>query len=223
VLTTLQLQVAFDRMPSARAAAVTGAVAPYADWLEVGTSLIKAEGMAAIRTVVAAAGSVPVLADVKTADDARTEVDLCHNAGARASTVLAIAPDATVAAAVDRTAEHGMELVVDLLGATGERCGDLLARFGDRQHVVWGGHVGKDAQAAGRLTTGLGALEHAPAGCRLALAGGLQLDDVPALRASGRGVRLIVGSAITTATRPEQVAADFRSAIDGPTTTRRQA
>jgi 3-hexulose-6-phosphate synthase len=209
----MQMQVALDRVPTSRAVDLVRAVAPYADWLEVGTSLIKADGMAAVRAVVSAADAVPVLADMKTADDASTEVDMCHAAGARATTVLAIAPDETVRAAVQRTAELEMELVVDLLGTPERRCADLMARYADHHHLVWAGHVGKDDQAAGRFAAGLALLEVPSRDARIALAGGLRLDDVPGLRRAHPGLRLIVGSAITKAERPEHAAAAFRSAI----------
>ncbi|HET6634619.1 MAG TPA: orotidine 5'-phosphate decarboxylase / HUMPS family protein, partial [Streptomyces sp.] len=91
----LQIQIALDRMPLGRAVDLTGRVAPCADWIEVGTSLVKEFGMSAVRAVVDAAGGVPVLADLKTADDAAYEFTLAFDAGASSATVLGIASDAT--------------------------------------------------------------------------------------------------------------------------------
>ena len=49
----MQLQIALDRMPLARATEITRAVAGEADWIEVGTSLIKQYGMEAVVQIVA--------------------------------------------------------------------------------------------------------------------------------------------------------------------------
>jgi len=205
-----QLQVALDRMPLARAVDLAGAVAEHADWIEVGTSLIKAHGMAAVVAVAAAAGPTPVLADTKTADDAVTEVDLCHAAGARAMSVLALAPDETVRACVARAGDLGMEVLVDLLATGPERLDALVARLPSASHVVWAAHVGKDQQERGHPHHALDRMATRAGGHRLAVAGGLSLADVAALARSSVNVRVVVGSAITRAADPATTAAAFR-------------
>ena len=137
----MQLQVALDRIPLPRAVRITRAVAAHADWIEVGTSLIKAHGMTAVAEVVAAAGETPVLADTKTADDAATEAEMCHAAGARATTVLAVASDATISAAAARASQLGMELMVDLLATTAERRANLIDRYRGQSQLIWAAHV----------------------------------------------------------------------------------
>src|SRR5665811_1826698 len=92
---------------------VHAAIAQHADWIEVGTSLIKAYGMDGVRAVVEAAAGVPVLADLKTADDARFEFTLAYDAGAASATVLGLAADATLDTAVRVVAEREREAVVD--------------------------------------------------------------------------------------------------------------
>ena len=67
----MELQIALDRMPAEDALRVTRAVAGMVDWIEVGTSLVKRDGVDLLRAVVEAADGTPVLADLKTADDAR--------------------------------------------------------------------------------------------------------------------------------------------------------
>ncbi|MFE7332853.1 orotidine 5'-phosphate decarboxylase / HUMPS family protein [Streptomyces sp. NPDC057565] len=100
----LQLQIALDRIPLERAVRIAAAVAPHTDWIEVGTSLIKQFGMESIHQVVAAAHGAPVLADLKTADDAVFEFTLAYEAGASSATVLGIADDATLDKAVQLAA-----------------------------------------------------------------------------------------------------------------------
>jgi 3-hexulose-6-phosphate synthase len=192
----IELQVALDRLPLERAVEIARDVAPYADWIEVGTSLIKAHGTTAIERIVAAAGDTPVLADAKIADDAAYEVALCLDAGARAVTVLAVAEDATVDAVVARA-----DTVIDLMATTPERRDALVARH----DAIFSVHVGKDAQRAGRSV--FDELGPWADGKRLAVAGGLQPHDV---RRLAPGTRAIVGAAITGAPDPVAAMKEFR-------------
>lgn len=206
----MQLQFALDRIPLARAISITGDIAPYADWIEVGTSLIKRYGMSAVEAVVAAAGTTPVLADTKTADDAVTEFAMCREAGAKAATVLAATGDATLDAAVEYAESNGMEVVLDLLAVPDARRDQLLLRV--PESVVFAPHVGKDAQAAG--FTAAHALGDWTGKRRIALAGGLTAADLPALAADHPDLRVIIGSAVTRADDPAAAAAELRALAD---------
>lgn len=193
----MDLQVALDRIPLDRAVSITAAVAPRADWVEVGTSLIKQFGQEGLRQVVAAAGSTPVLADLKTADDVRFEFETAFAAGARSVTVLGLAPQVSIDLAVQVTDEHDAELVVDLMGLSQDRIeelADLLPR-----HVRLAPHVSKDSQTGGQRAQDL--LGPWSRGRRLALAGGLTAEDLPPLAAEP-DLRAIVGSAVTKADDP---------------------
>jgi 3-hexulose-6-phosphate synthase len=192
----MELQVALDRMPSAAALDVVASVAPHVDWIEVGTSMIKRDGAAFIRAAVAAAGDTPVLADLKTADDARWELTMAYDAGARSATVLGLAPATTIDTAVAVAQQRGLELVVDLMGLdAGARAG-LAERL--PRDVVLAAHVSKDTQAAGASPLDqLGAWANHR---KVAVAGGLTAADIPSL--AGRDVRVIVGSAVTASPDP---------------------
>ncbi|QNS07816.1 orotidine 5'-phosphate decarboxylase / HUMPS family protein [Streptomyces xanthii] len=205
---SLQLQIALDRIELERAVEITAAVAPHTDWIEVGTSLIKRFGITAVREVAAAAGPVPVLADLKTPDDASYEFTLAYEAGAASATVLGCAGDATLDAAVHVAAEHGREVVVDLMETTGERRAALAARL--PSGVVLAAHVAKDAQRAGGSPTEL--LGPWRRGRRVAVAGGLTAADLPAFASGPDDVRVIVGSAVTGAVDPEAAARTLAAA-----------
>ena len=205
----MDLQVALDRIPLDRALAITEAVASRTDWVEVGTSMIKQFGQAGLREVVAAAGGTPVLADLKTADDVRFEFEMVFAAGAKSVTVLGLAPDVSIDLAVEVTDEHACELVVDLMGLTQQRIEELAARL--PRHVRLAPHVSKDAQGGGsglRVQDLLGPWSH---GRRLALAGGLTAQDLPALGDEPE-LRVIVGSAVTKAGDPAAAVEQLRRA-----------
>ncbi len=210
----MDLQFALDRIPLNDAVRITAEIAQYADWIEVGTSLIKRYGMPAVAAVVGAAGATPVLADTKAADDVVDEFSMCHDAGAAAATVLGAASDATLEAGVSFAQRIGMDVVLDLLAVTETRR-DALLRLLPEQ-VVFAPHIGKDAQASGRSAAGeLGAWAHRR---RVALAGGLTSADLPALAAVYPHLRVIIGSAVTRADDPAAAAAELRKIAGRHTT-----
>lgn len=205
----LSVQIALDRIELDRAAAITAAVAGYADWIEVGTSLIKRYGMTAVSRIVDAAGTTPVLADLKTADDARTELAMAYDAGAGSATVLGLSSPRTLDLAVAVAAERDAELMIDLMEL--DDLGRARVAAAVPVDTVLAAHVPKDAQISGINPATL--LGDWAVGRRLALAGGLGIADVPALARLGNA-RLIVGSAVTAAPDPMQAAAALRAAVD---------
>ncbi len=205
----MQLQIALDRIPLDRAVALAATVAPHANWVEMGTSMIKSFGTAGLTAVVEAAAPTPVLADLKTVDDVQFELTMAYDAGARSATVLGLAPEVSLETAVRVAEERQRELVVDLLGLDADRIAALADRLPDP--VVLAPHVGKDLQATGaRPTDLLGPWAH---GRRLAIAGGLTADDLPGLR-DVPGLRVVVGSAVTKADDPLDAVLTLRRAVN---------
>lgn len=144
----MELQIALDRIPLERAVDITAAVAPRVDWIEMGTSLIKQFGQDGLGRVVAAAGATPVLADLKTADDVRFEFELAFDAGARAVTVLGLAPRVSLDLAVEVTGPDDRELVVDLMGLDEQAIAEHARWLPMRVRLA--PHVSKDAQGTGQ-------------------------------------------------------------------------
>ncbi|OBC16406.1 hypothetical protein A5784_26725 [Mycobacterium sp. 852013-50091_SCH5140682] len=202
----MELQIALDRMPAATALGIAAAVAPHVDWIEVGTSMIKREGAAFLTAVAAAAGDTPVLADLKTADDARWELTMAYDAGARSATVLGLAPATTIDTAVQVAHERGRELVVDLMGLDAAARAALADRL--PSDIVLAAHVSKDAQ--GGDASPLQQLGPWAEGRRIAVAGGLGVADIPAL--AGSDIRVIVGSAVTSSPDPLAAVQALRAA-----------
>lgn len=208
----MELQVAMDRLSIEEAVRLARLVAPHADWIEVGTSLIKEFGMDSVRQMRAALPEARMLADVKANDNARYEFDLCFHAGADAATVMGTAPDATVDLCVTVAREHRKTAFIDLLNTSAERQRELL-RYRD---AIFGVHVSKDVQESG----GKGAASMASrlptwvAEVRAAAAGGITLADIPALGERAPRLIVIVGSAITSASDPAQAARAFAEAME---------
>lgn len=207
----MELQIALDRFALEEAITLAQRVAPYADWIEVGTSLIKEFGMESARRMRAALPQAHILADVKTNDNARYEFELCYDAGADAATVMGTAPDATVELCARVARERGKRALIDLLATSPARQRELL-RF---EGAILGVHVSKDEQESG----GAGATslaERLPdwaARHPIAVAGGIALSDIAALGRCAPAITVIVGSAITSAADPAAAARGFAEAM----------
>lgn len=208
---SMELQVAMDRLSIEEAVRLARLVAPYADWIEVGTSLIKEFGMDSVRQMRSALPEARVLADVKTNDNARYEFELCFHAGADAATVMGTAPDATVDLCVTVAREHRKTAFIDLLKTSDERQRELL-RYRD---AIFGVHVSKDVQESGgkEAATMTSRLPQWVAEVTAAAAGGITLADIPALGARAPQLIVIVGSAITGAPNAAQAARAFAEAM----------
>ncbi len=203
----MQIQVALDRISLEQAIGIARATALHVDWVEMGTSLIKQYGLAGLQALVAAADPTPVLADLKAVDDVRFEFALAFDGGARSATVLGLAPQVSLETAVQVCQERGRELVVDLMGMSQEQIAQKAAML--PASVVLAPHVSKDAQSSQQRPTDL--LGPWANGRRLALAGGLTAADLPGLR-DWPDLRVIVGSAITTADDPVAAVRELRRA-----------
>lgn len=90
--------------------------------IEAGTPLIKAYGADGIRRLKNAwafhTGNADayVVADMKCADRAKTEVHIAKGAGANAVTVLGSAPIATIRYVIDACNEAGIDSMIDMIG-----------------------------------------------------------------------------------------------------------
>lgn len=137
-----KLQVAIDLLKIEDAIALATKVAPYIDIIELGTPLIKSEGLSGIRKMKEAFPDKLVLADFKTADAGELEADMAFGAGADYITILGTTGDSTIAGAVKSAMAHGKGVVVDTIGvkdrvkraqeaiAPGSRICRITCRFG---------------------------------------------------------------------------------------------
>ena len=206
----MRLQFAMDTLTTESALDLAAKAAPYVDILELGTPLIKSEGLAAITAVKAAHPDKTVFADLKTMDAGELEADIAFSAGADLVTVLGVAGDSTIAGAVAAPTKHGKGVVVDLIGVS-----DKAARA--REVVALGAvfvemHAGLDEQAEEGYS--LDALLSAGKAAEVpfSVAGGVSADSVEAVQQAGADVA-VAGSAIYSASDVAAAAAAIRSAI----------
>jgi len=201
------LQVALDT-PSPYEALRIGvqALAGKAVVLEAGTPLVKSYGAKAAG-LLKAVGSEAVIADLKTFDTGGLEVAIAAEAGADATTVLALAPEDTIAEAVREAEKRGVAVIADLIGHPSPvEAAAAMSRLG--VHIILL-HVGVDVQRRQGLTA-RGVLELVPRvreafGGPVAVAGGIRPGEAGSFARAGADI-VVIGSGITRAGDPRAAA-----------------
>jgi 3-hexulose-6-phosphate synthase/6-phospho-3-hexuloisomerase len=208
------LQVALDILELKRALQIAHeALEGGADWIEVGTPLIKSEGMQAIRSMRDHFPDSVIVADMKIADTGTMEVEMAAKAGADIISILADADDSVVAEAMRAARLYGIRIMADLINTQDPegRAHELEAMGVD----IICAHVGIDQQMIGKnsleLLKSLSDLVHVP----LAVAGGI--DAAEAGNAVQYGAEIvIVGGWITRSADVTGSTRKIRSELDNP-------
>ena len=206
----MKLQVAMDVLTTADALALAGKVAEHVDIIELGTPLIKAEGLRAITAIKEAHPDKIVFADLKTMDAGELEADIAFAAGADLVTVLGTAGNSTIVGAVKAATKHGKGVVVDLIGVADKaaRAKEVIALGAEFVEM----HAGLDEQAEEGFTFGTLLSEGTESGVAFSVAGGVSTATIEAVQKSGASVA-VAGGAIYGATDPGAAAAALRAAI----------
>jgi len=206
-----KLQVALDFLELSRAlAAAREAVKGGADILEAGTPLIKSEGLDSVRQLRAEFPQIEIVADLKTMDAGRAEMEAAAKAGANAAMVLGVASESTLAECAEAGRNYGIRVGVDLLGVNDvERVAKFAEEIGVDHLSV---HCPIDDQMrGGNPFERLKALSEIT-GLPLSVAGGINSETAPKAVEAGASV-VIVGGAVIKATDAEKATRDIKRAI----------
>jgi 3-hexulose-6-phosphate synthase len=206
----MKLQVAMDVLTTTDALALAGKVAPHVDIIELGTPLIKAEGLRAVTAIKKAHPDKIVFADLKTMDAGELEADEAFKAGADLVTVLGVAGDSTIAGAIAAGKAHGKGVVVDLIGVSDKvtRAKEVTALGAEFVEM----HAGLDEQAEEGFTFQTLLNDGESSGVAFSVAGGVSIKTIADVQAAGASVA-VAGSAIYSAADPSVAAAELRAAI----------
>jgi len=206
-----KLQVAIDLLSTKEALDLAAKVAPYVDIIELGTPLIKSEGLAVIKAMKAAHPDKLVFADFKTADTGELEAGMAFGAGADLVTILGSVDDATVIGAVKAAKEHGKGVVVDTIGVKDRvKRAQEVSKLGVEFVEL---HAGLDEQAAPGYSIQVLIDEAKRAGVPVSIAGGVNLKTIAAVKQAGVAVA-VAGGAIYGAEDPAAAAKALREALD---------
>ncbi|WP_040205788.1 3-hexulose-6-phosphate synthase [Neobacillus jeddahensis] len=204
----MNIQLALDRMEIAEAIELTKKVEDSIDWIEVGTSLIKEFGVTSIQELKQAFPDKTIVADIKTIDNARYEFELCFKSGADVATVMGVSPLVTIDACMEVAQRYNKKVMIDLLNTSAEQKKALL-KYED---AIFCDHVSKDEQEeAGSQNRGTARNELVDfSAVQVAVAGGITLESIGRLRETLHPAVVIIGSAITKASSPNEAAAQFK-------------
>ena len=204
------LQVALDFTSLEKAVEVASKIYDLVDIIEVGTPLVKSEGMKAVR-VLKAFGK-PVFADTKTCDTGALEAELAFSNGADSMSVMAFADDSVISEAVEVAKRWGKRVVADLMFVS-----DLVKRAKTLKELgveVVELHVGISQQ----VKYGMGAERFAETasqirelGLTVAMAGGLKPTTIPSVL--GKTDIIVVGGYITKSEDPRRAAMEVLKAM----------
>lgn len=205
------LQVALDVLELRRAVEIAEeATKGGADWVEVGTPLIKSEGMNAVRELKKL--GYPLIADMKTIDTGRAEIEMAARSGADIIVVLGVSADSTLLEAVKAARKYGCKVMADLINSSHpvERAKELELLGIDYLNV----HVGIDQQMTG--TDPIEVLKSVlqEVNVPVAVAGGLDAERAAFCASLGAGI-IIVGSSIVRSSNVTESTRKVRAAIDG--------
>ncbi|WP_292519890.1 3-hexulose-6-phosphate synthase [Methanoculleus sp.] len=213
-MATPTLQVALDLLELDRAAAIADeAVRGGADWIEVGTPLIKSEGMQAVRMLRDRFPGHEIVADMKIADTGAVEVEMAAKSGAGIVCILADADDTVIAEAVRSARKFGVRIMADLINVA-----DPVSRSRELAELgvdYINAHVGIDQQMIGKSSLDLLHRLAGEVSIPIAVAGGLDAETASEAVAAGASI-VIVGGNIIKAADVTGAARRVREAIDRP-------
>ncbi|MGV8852851.1 MAG: 3-hexulose-6-phosphate synthase [Rhodoglobus sp.] len=206
----MKLQVAMDVLTTDAALTLAAQVAEYVDIIELGTPLVKHEGLSAVRAIKDAHPDKLVFADLKTMDAGELEADMAFAAGADYVSILGAAGDSTIIGAVAAAKAHNKGIVVDLIGVA-----DKVTRA--KEVTALGAvfvemHAGLDEQAEPGFTFQTLLNDGEVAKVPFSVAGGINTSTIAAVQRAGATVA-VAGSSIYSAADPAAAAAALRAAI----------
>lgn len=209
------LQLALDFLDLPRALAVADeAINGGVDWLEAGTPLIKSEGLEAVRQLKRRWPDRTIIADLKTMDAGRFEMESAAKAGARVAGVLGAASDATISECIEVARNYGLEVIVDMIEVADpvERARQAEAMGADYVGI----HTAIDQQMRGETPFATLARVKEAVTIPVSVAGGINSETAAAAAVAGADI-IVVGGAIIKAADAEQAAREIREAIDTQT------
>jgi 3-hexulose-6-phosphate synthase/6-phospho-3-hexuloisomerase len=210
-LDTPILQVALDFINLRRAINVAReAVDAGVDWIEAGTPLIKSEGLDSIRALRKEFPTATIVADMKTMDAGRVEMETAAKSGADIAVVMGSATDATIKECISAGKNYGIKIEVDLLGID-----DCVSRSIEVEK--WGADFVGIHTAIDEQMQGSSPFERLKEICSkvnipVAVAGGMNSETVADAVNSGAKI-IVVGGAICKATDIKTATENLKRAI----------
>ncbi len=207
------LQLALDFLNLKRALKVAKeAVKAGVDWLEVGTPLIKSEGLETLRVLRKEFPQITLIADTKTIDVGRIEVEACAKAGANIVCVLGLASNSTIKECIRAGKNYGAKILVDLIEIKNEELEERAKEVERLGADFIGIHVSIDEQMQGKEPFSKLRRVAKVVNIPVAVAGGINSETAYEAVKAGATI-IVVGGSITKAKDPYKETKKIKEAI----------
>ena len=206
------LQVALDFVELIRAFKLAEeAVNGGADWLEAGTPLIKSVGLDCVRELRKKFPNRTIVADMKTMDVGRIEVESAAKAGADIIAILGVASDSTIMECIRAGGHYGAKIMVDLLQVP-----EFLKRAKEIEQMgadYLGLHTSIDEQMQRKISFEKVSRVTQEVNIPVAVAGGINSENACKAVEAGATI-VIVGGAIIKSEDSQKATREIKKAIN---------
>ncbi|WP_414841504.1 orotidine 5'-phosphate decarboxylase / HUMPS family protein [Enterococcus saccharolyticus] len=207
----MKLQTAIDRVSLEEACHLAKQLDGRTDIVEMGTSLVKDYGNVAIESLRRVLQKSELLVDSKTMDEGAYEFNQGFKFGADILTVMGAASYDTLQACYEVSQKQQKTMLIDLLEVSDEKIQQIL----DFPHAIYALHHSIDKKEKQNAVASVATFHQKfPQVKRLAIAGGIDLDQTTALAKQGLVEIVVVGSKITKASSPETAVKEFMKEIN---------
>lgn len=207
----MKLQTAIDRVSLEEACHLAKQLDGRTDIVEMGTSLVKDYGNVAIESLRRVLQKSELLVDSKTMDEGAYEFNQGFKFGADILTVMGAASYDTLQACYEVSQKQQKTMLIDLLEVSDEKIQQIL----DFPHAIYALHHSIDKKEKQNAVASVATFHQKfPQVKRLAIAGGIDLDQTTDLAKQGLVEIVVVGSKITKASSPETAVKEFMKEIN---------
>lgn len=207
----IKLQIALDVLTTEDALNLVTITYPYIDIIEIGTPLVKHEGVSVLKTLRNHFKEKEILVDLKTMDVGEYESDIFFKEGADIVTVLGAASLETVKGSVKSAKKYGGKVLVDLINVE-----DKVSRAIEAINIgcdYIGVHTGIDQQHKGETPFADLRLLKNKINIPIFVAGGINLHTLDKI-IEEKPYTIVVGGSITLADYPANVAREMKTKLN---------
>ncbi len=208
----IKLQLALDVLTTDEAMKLAEATKDSIDIIEIGTPLIKHEGIGLVKKIRKAFPDKEILVDLKTMDVGEYEADFCFDAGADIITVLGVADKGTIEGAIKSARKHSKKAMVDLINVKNKVKRAKKAKKLGADYV--GIHSGIDQQNRGQSPLKDLKEVSRKVDIPIMVAGGINKENLSKIIKQKPAV-IVVGGAITGSKNPAKAAREIKKRIAG--------
>ncbi len=206
----MKLQTAIDRVSLEDAIRLAQVLNGKTDILEMGTSLVKDYGNLAIEKIRQVLTESELLVDIKTIDEGAYEFQQGYFYGTDILTVMGAASYDTLKACYEVSQEKGKTMLIDLLEVNNAKIEQIL----EFEEAIFCLHHSIDRKDKLDATASVAEFrKNFPQVKRIAIAGGIDLEQAKELAEQGLTEIVIVGSKITKSQEPAKAVETFMEAI----------